>query len=139
MGQCGLSKGRGRLCCGRLASDLPNCPVCYSVIYGIMNRRRLENLRRKVEACRRAQPKAEALQALAKALGRKKANRGKEPTFVNTAFPMLRPLSIPKHKGRDLPTGTKNSILDQMDEDLIAWDERLAEQERADDNRDKNG
>lgn len=104
-----------------------------------MNRRRLENLRRKVEACRRAQPKAEALQTLAKALGRKEANRGKEPTFVNTAFPMLRPLSIPKHKGRDLPTGTKNSILDQMDEDLIAWDERLAEQERADDSGDKNG
>lgn len=101
-----------------------------------MNRRRLENLRRKVEACRRSQPKAEELEALAKALGRKMAKRGKEPTFVSKSFPNLRPLSIPNHKGRDLATGTKNSILNQLDDDFLAWDERLAEQERG--GRDEN-
>lgn len=104
-----------------------------------MNRRRLENLRRKVEACRRSQPKAEELETLATALGRKKANRGKEPTFANEVFPSLRPLSIPNHKGRDLPIGTKNSILNQLDDDLIAWDERLAEQERVNGGGEKNG
>lgn len=104
-----------------------------------MKRRRLENLRREVEACRHGQPKAERLQTLAKALGRKQENRGKEPTFVSKVFLNLRPLSIPKHKGRDLPTGTKNSILTQLDEDLIAWDDRLTEQERANGSGDENG
>lgn len=94
-----------------------------------MDRRRLENLRRKVESYRHSQPKAKQLRALAKGLGREKANRGKEPTFVSKSFPSLSPLSIPEHKGRDLPSGTKGSILNQLEYDLIAWDERLSEQE----------
>ena len=95
-----------------------------------MNRNKLRALSRRIEEYRRSQPKAKDLEALAKALGRKVANRGKEPTFVSTEFPNLRPLSIPSHKCRDLATGTKNSILIQMEDDVIAWDDRLSEQER---------
>lgn len=104
-----------------------------------MNRRRLESLRRKAEAYRHSQPKAKELNALAKGLGRKQSNRGKEPTFVSGEFPGLRPLSIPNHKGRDLPSGTKNSILVQLEEDFVAWDDRLSEQERLNGNGGKSG
>lgn len=97
---------------------------------GIMNRKQLRDIGRKIEEYRRSQPKAKDLEALAKALGRKLANRGKEPTFASTEFPYLRPLSIPNHKGRDLAIGTKNSILVQMEDDMIEWDERLSEKER---------
>jgi hypothetical protein len=57
-------------------------------------------------------------------------NRGKEPTFESEAFPNLRPLAIPNHKGRDMPRGTKNSILTQLEDDIDAWDETVASQER---------
>lgn len=95
-----------------------------------MNCTRLRNLYRRIETCRRSQPKAKDLVAIARALGRKKADRGKEPTYESTEFPELRPLSIPMHKGRDLPPGTRNSILSQLDEDVTAWEERLSRQER---------
>jgi hypothetical protein len=95
-----------------------------------MNRRKLEAIREEVGALRRSQPKAREFESLAVQLGRKKVNRGKEPTFESEAFPHLRPLSIPNHKGRDIPRGTKNSILNQLEDDLDAWDEALASQER---------
>jgi hypothetical protein len=94
-----------------------------------MDRRKLERLRRQLRALRRSQPKARDLASLAAQLGRKIANRGKEPTYESENFPHLRPLSIPHHKGRDLPTGTKNSILNQLEEDLDAWDEVLSREE----------
>lgn len=104
-----------------------------------MNRRRLESLRRKAESYRHSQPKAKELNTLAKGLGRKQSNRGKESTFVNKEFPSLRPLSIPNHKGRDLPSGTRNSILVQLEEDFIAWDDRLSEQGRLNGDGGKGG
>ena len=82
---------------------------------------KLASIRREIKALESSQPKAEKLQALARKLGRKEVKRGKEPTFVSMDFPDLRPLSIPKHKGRDMPTGTKNSILAQLDEDVTEW------------------
>jgi len=42
-------------------------------------------------------------------------------------------LSIPHHGGRDLAPGTKKSILDQLEDDLLAWEERLGEDERVED------
>jgi hypothetical protein len=74
---------------------------------------------------RRAQPKARELQSVAHKLGREKIQRGKHPMWESVPFPELRPLSIPDHKGRDMPRGTKNSILDQLEEDLLAWEQRL--------------
>src|SRR3954452_25335430 len=91
-----------------------------------MDIRKLGKLRRKYESLRRAPQKALALQRLAKTLGRVKVNRGKEPMWENQIFSHLRPLSIPDHgAGRDLPTETKNSVLIQLEDDLIAWEEKL--------------
>jgi len=35
------------------------------------------------------------------------------------------PLSIPHHGGRDLAPGTRNSILNVLEADVLAWEERL--------------
>jgi hypothetical protein len=95
-----------------------------------MTRRQLETIRRNMQALRRSQPKAKELRGLASRLGRKRVRRGKEPTYESEAFPHLRPLAIPNHKGRDMPTGTKNSVLTQLEDDWDAWDEALSRQER---------
>jgi hypothetical protein len=72
---------------------------------------------------RRAPQKAIALERFAKKLGRVHGSpRGKEPTWINERFPGLRPLSIPRHGGKDLAVGTKNSILNQLEDDLNAWE-----------------
>lgn len=91
----------------------------------IMDSNKLRKLRDDLHALRRAQPKARDLQSLAQRLGRARTQRGKHPMWESEPFPELRPLSIPDHKGRDMPRGTKNSILDQLEEDLLAWEQRL--------------
>jgi hypothetical protein len=101
-----------------------------------MTRNGLAKLRRDLEALRRSQAKAMDLQRFALRLGRRKVPRGKHPMYANETFPKLRPLSIPDHKGRDLSLGTKNSILDQLEEDLDAWDATLS---KPDGNRNKGG
>ena len=63
---------------------------------------------------------------MAKRLGRKKVKRGSEPMWENKEFPDLFVLSIPDHGGRDLAVGTKNSILDQLEDDIAAWEARFA-------------
>ena len=57
-------------------------------------------------------------------LGRRQDRRGKEPTWVHDELPVY-PLSIPHHGGRDLATGTRNSILNVLEADVLAWEERL--------------
>lgn len=53
--------------------------------------------------------------------------------WESTAFGNLFPLSIPMHGGgRDIPPGTKNSMLDQLEEDVFAWEERLDAEEEDD-------
>jgi hypothetical protein len=49
--------------------------------------------------------------------------------WESTEFDDLFVLSIPHHGGRDLAPGTKKSILDQLEDDLLAWEERLGEDE----------
>lgn len=94
-----------------------------------MNRKRLDEIRRELASMRRRQPKARELHELAKALGAREVNRGKEPTFASDSFPWLRPISIPNHKGRDIPTGTRNNILNQLEDYLAEWDQTLSEEE----------
>lgn len=94
-----------------------------------MKRNKLDKLKREGERLRRSAANAEALQKYAKSLGRKLAKRGKEPTWLNKEFPTLRPLSIPDHGGKDLAIGTKNSILNQLEDDQIAWDEKITSEE----------
>ncbi len=61
---------------------------------------------------------------MAKSLGRKPSQRGKEPTFINPHLPRSRPISIPNHPGA-LARFTAEGIIDQLDEDLFALEEQL--------------
>jgi hypothetical protein len=93
-----------------------------------MTRNNLKKLAQELAEMRRSPQKAIALEGLAKKLGRRSVKRGKEPTWENDNFPELRPLAIPHHGARDLPPGTKNSILTQLEDDLIAWENKLEQQ-----------
>jgi hypothetical protein len=87
-----------------------------------MKRRKLEKLRRELERKRLSPQKANALQKLALRLGRRKVKRGKEPTWESD-LPGCYPFPIPDHGGKDLPPGTRNSILNQLeDQDIAAWE-----------------
>lgn len=96
-----------------------------------MKRKKLEELRRELIRCRASQQKPRDLEAIAKRLGRKKqkGKNTKHPMWVSQEFDYLRPLSIPHHGGKDLPGGTRNSILDQLEEDVLAWEQQLHEEE----------
>ena len=65
------------------------------------------------------------MESLARSLGRRRVKRGKEPVWESEAFDDLFPLAIPHHGDRDLATGTKRSILEQLEGDVLAWEERL--------------
>jgi len=92
-----------------------------------MNRKKLNKLGLELSQRRRAPQKAESLESLAIRLGRKKfrGKRGKEPIWLSDVFDDLPPLSIPHHGGRDLAPGTRDSILDQLEDDWRAWDMTL--------------
>jgi len=94
-----------------------------------MTRKKLRALGRKLGQLRQSPQKAIAVQTLAQQLGRRKVKRGKEPTWESDIFPDLRPLSIPDHGGKNLSIGTKNSILNQLEDDLNYWDELVTRQE----------
>jgi len=57
----------------------------------------------------------------ARALGRRRHSRGKEPAWVSDV-PGLRPVSIPDHPG-DLNRFTARGILNQLEEDLEMLDD----------------
>jgi hypothetical protein len=89
-----------------------------------MNRNSLDRIKRLLQQARRSQQKARDLETLARMLGRRQDKRGKEPTWVHDELPVY-PLSIPHHGGRDLAPGTRNRILNVLEGDVIAWEERL--------------
>jgi hypothetical protein len=95
----------------------------------IMTKRKLAKLRRQFEALRRrsGSVRPTELESIAKGLGRKRHDRGKEPTYE---WPNARrpPLTIPRHPGT-LKKGTACNILDQLEEDI-----ELLEQEDDSDN-----
>jgi hypothetical protein len=93
-----------------------------------MNRRKLSKLRREWEQMWRSPQKASALSSLARRLGRTRVNRGKHPMW-ESKFEHLFVLSIPDHGQKDLPPGTRNVILNELENDLLAWDEWLSEHE----------
>ena len=101
-----------------------------------MNRKKLNKARRELAQLRRSPQKAAALESLAGRLGRKLVKRGKEPMWENTKFDQLYALSIPHHGGRDLSLGTQRSILDQLEDDVLAWEEWLGDDEEAQNERD---
>lgn len=83
-----------------------------------MSPRNLSKVRRDIERLRRkGGVKGRELEAIAKALGKERDPRGKEPTWVNKEWSEQRPLSIPSHP-RDLNKYTAKAILDRLEQDL---------------------
>jgi hypothetical protein len=95
-----------------------------------MHRRRLEKIKREIARARRATLKAADLEGFARRLGRRKrkGKQGGEPMW-DSELPDLYPLAIPHHGGRDIAPGTQRSILDQLEEDILAWEERIDDDE----------
>lgn len=93
-----------------------------------MSKRKLRQLRKRLQALRARVRNIESreLESLARAVGRKRADRGKEPTFIHTLLPQSRPLSIPHHSAA-LKVGTASNILDQLEKDLDDLEELLTE------------
>ena len=91
-----------------------------------MNKKKLNRIQRHMRALRSksASLRKNDLVGVAKALGRSRFNRGKEPTYVSTPFPDLRPVSIPSHPGT-LKRFTALGILDQLEDDVLRWEETL--------------
>jgi hypothetical protein len=86
-----------------------------------------------VADCRHSAQKASAVESLARRLGRKPVNRGKHPMWESAEFPRLYPLSIPHHGAKDLSIGTRNSILEQLEDDVAAWERVLDDDDPAQD------
>ena len=103
-----------------------------------MRRNKLDKLKRDLASRRRSQQKAADLERLARQLGRKLVKRGKEPVWESIEFEHLFPVSIPHHGGRDLAPGTRNSILNALEDDILAWEEKLDAEEEDDDGK-ENG
>jgi hypothetical protein len=89
-----------------------------------MDRKRLERLREEWEQLRQSPQKAGTLERFAQKLGRHPAKRGKHPMWESVQFPHLPALSIPHHS-KDIPKPTVRSILNQLEDDINAWDELL--------------
>lgn len=81
-------------------------------------RRTLEGLRRRVGSIRRSE-----LETIATAVGRRRANRGKEPTYTRDGW---FPLSIPDHPGTLAP-GTARNIIACLESDLVRLEDELAD------------
>jgi hypothetical protein len=97
----------------------------FDIVYSTMDRRKLDKLQREIERMRRASVRASDVQSIARKLGRQIVNRGKEPMWDNIELPGQPVLAIPSHGGKDLSPGVKNSVLDQLEDDILAWEERL--------------
>jgi|KBSSwiStaDraftv2_1062776.scaffolds.fasta_scaffold1652314_2 hypothetical protein len=97
-----------------------------------MDQKKLRKLRRRLQALRTRVGNIgnRELESLARALGRKRAERGKEPTFISTLLPHSRPLSIPHHSAT-LKIGTASNILDQLEKDIDDLEELLTDSQGA--------
>jgi hypothetical protein len=95
-----------------------------------MDAKKLARIRDDMAAARRKPQTQSDLAELATRLGRRRrtGRKGKHPTWI-TDLEGLFPLSIPDGKGRDLPPGTRNSVLNQLEDDVAAWEAILQENE----------
>jgi hypothetical protein len=93
-----------------------------------MDAKKLSRIRDDIAAAQRKPQTQGDLADLAGRLGRTpRKGKSKHPLWV-TSLPGCGPLSIPCGKRRDLPTGTKKSVLDQLEGDLEVWEMILQEQ-----------
>jgi hypothetical protein len=90
-----------------------------------MNRKKLGKLQDELDQMRASSCRAADVQSLAARLGRNLGNRGKHPMWVSDEFKELFALSIPDHGGRDLSRHVKKKILDNLQQDIFAWDAKL--------------
>lgn len=96
----------------------------------MMGLAKIRKLRSKIEALRgKGWVKTSELESLARRLGRKRAKRGKEPTWVSEELPDRRPVSIPSHSV-DVNRFTARTILDQLEADLDRYEELLESPEQ---------
>jgi hypothetical protein len=92
-----------------------------------MDRKRLDNIWRAIEAARRSPQKASDLEAIATMCGRTKYSGGKHPMW-QSAFPRHRAFPIPRHGGnRDLSPRVRKVVLEHLELDAAAWEETLEE------------
>jgi len=95
-----------------------------------MDRRKLNNLRRKHESLRssRGDISGRQLRGLATSLGRKlkKGKQTGEPMYVSDIFP-VRPIPIPAQSRISPKTAIK--ILTWLENDFFLWEEKLHQQE----------
>jgi hypothetical protein len=88
-----------------------------------MDRKALDRLRAEFEAMRDVPQTGADVARLAERLGRKRVNRGKEPTFESEFnIPVL---TIPMHGSKKLKRGTQKSIFIQLEDDFIEWERKL--------------
>jgi hypothetical protein len=93
-----------------------------------MDRKTLDKLKTELEGMKGVPQTGGDVASLAERLGRKRVNRGKEPAFESDFdIPVL---TIPMHGSRNLKTGTQRSILIQLEDDFIAWEQKLDYDER---------
>lgn len=85
-----------------------------------MNPKKLVRLWQTLEALRRSlgNMPSRKIENFARRLGRKRAKRGSEPTWISDILPKARPVSIPHHS-RPLKKRTAENILNQLEKDLI--------------------
>lgn len=93
-----------------------------------MDRKKLDKIKAEIDDRRRSTARASDLERLARQLGRKLVKRGKHPMW-ESQLPESYALSIPHHGGRDLAKGTKHCILDQLEGEVLAWEEKLDAEE----------
>jgi hypothetical protein len=100
----------------------------HGIGYSTMDRRKLEKLRFEFEAMKGSPQKGSDIASLAQRLGRKRVNRGKEPSFESDFdIPVL---TIPMHGSKDLKRGTQKNILMQLEDDFIAWEQKFDNDDR---------
>ena len=94
-----------------------------------MTPKALAKVRDKLESMLRSPRglKSRDLESIAQKLGRTRAKRGSEPTWVREDQPLLTPpLSIPHHSA-DMPPGTAKSVIEALLSDADEWDLFLIE------------
>jgi len=92
-----------------------------------------------LEAARRSPQKASGLEALAKMAGRTEQAGGNHPMWVS-AFPQHRAFPIERHGGNpDLSSHVRKVVLNHLEADAEAWEERVAQEESANGNGETDG
>ncbi len=86
---------------------------------------RLHRLQAEIRALRQMPSNSARLEMLACRLGRKVHDAGARPIWTSSRFSHLPPLAIASSGERNLPGGARHRILDQLEEDVLAWSEML--------------